>query len=172
VIGLRSGDPNSLAAPSRKTDADIVNLFLLLERVQQAFYRSALERAGLSGELRTYASTVAGQERRHVAFLERWLGDRADAPPRTAFPDSFASAKGFRDGAVELEEAAIAAYVGQGANLTRHTVASIAVLVSVEARQAAWIRDIAGVSPAPRAADPARRPGDVLAELRQKGLLR
>jgi hypothetical protein len=172
VIGARGGDRTSFAAPSPSTDAEIVNLFLLLERVQQSFYRAALERSDLSGELRTYASTVAGQEREHVAFLEHWLGDRADAPPHTGFPDAFASAQGFRTAAVELEEAAIAAYIGPGANLTRKTVAQIAVLVSVEARQAAWVRDIAGISPAPRAADPARKPNDVLAELRKKGILR
>ena len=45
-------------------------------------------------------------------------------------------------------------------------------MVSVEARQVAWLRDLAGVSPAPRAADPARSVQDVVAELRQKGVIR
>ena len=45
-------------------------------------------------------------------------------------------------------------------------------IVSVEARQAAWIRDLAGVDPAPRAADPPRDAQDVLDGLRAEGLLR
>jgi hypothetical protein len=60
---------------------------------------------------------------------------------------------------------------GQGANLTADTVGAVATLVSVEARQVAWLRDLAGVSPAPRAADPGRTPDDVLADLRKLGLI-
>jgi hypothetical protein len=50
-------------------------------------------------------------------------------------------------------------------------VAAIAPLVSVEARQVAWIRDLDGVSPAPNAADPGRRGGAVLSDLRARGLI-
>jgi ferritin-like protein len=172
AIGARGGDGTSFAAALSRTDAEILNMFLLLERVQQAFYRAALERTHLTGELLTYANAAAKQEDDHVKFLTRRLGGRADAAPQTDFGAVLASPKTFRDAAVELEEAAIAAYIGQGANLSRATVGDVAVLVSVEARQVAWVRDIAGVSPAPRAADPARKPSDVMAELRTKGLLR
>jgi hypothetical protein len=41
-------------------------------------------------------------------------------------------------------------------------------MLSVEARQAAWVLDLAGKPPAPRAADPARKGDDVLAELRRR----
>jgi hypothetical protein len=77
----------------------------------------------------------------------------------------------FRDAAIELEEAALATYVGQAANLSRRLLSPIATMTSVEARQAAWVRDIAGTSPAPRAADPARKAEDVLAELRDRGFI-
>ena len=66
----------------------------------------------------------------------------------------------------------IAAYIGQAPNLPREIVTPIATLVSVEARQAAWVRDIAGISPAPRAADAARPADDVLAQLRRRGFIR
>ena len=72
---------------------------------------------------------------------------------------------------MDLEEAAIGLYVGQAANLSRDAVEAVVPLVSVEARQVAWLRDLRGVSPAPRAADPARPAGDVLRELRRKGYL-
>lgn len=172
LIGARGGDPTSLASASPSSDADILNMFLLLERVQQAFYRAGIERSKLGGDLLAYASAVSGQEGDHVDFLLKRLGRRAQAPPQTAFPDSLTSPASFQAAAVELEEAVVAAYIGQCASLSRGAIASVAVLVSVEARQAAWIRDIAGVSPAPRAADPSRDPDQVVADLRRKGLLR
>jgi hypothetical protein len=50
-------------------------------------------------------------------------------------------------------------------------VVDAARIVAVEARHAAWIRDLAGTDPAPRAADPGRSADDVLADLRRKGFL-
>jgi hypothetical protein len=169
AIGSRSGGI-SLASPSKDTDAEILRLFLLLERVQEAFYRAARERSGLEGDLLSYAEAVGRQESEHVAFL----GDRVDsgaARPRDDFGAALGDPERFQRSAVALEEATIAAYVGQGANLTRPVIAAIAPMVSVEARQAAWIRDLAGISPAPRAADPAREPRDVLADLRKRGFI-
>ena len=43
--------------------------------------------------------------------------------------------------------------------------------MSVEARQAAWLRDLAGEDPAPRAADPPREPDDVLDALRERSYI-
>jgi hypothetical protein len=166
-----AGGAATMAAPSKDTDAEILNLFLLLERVQEAFYREALERSKLTGDLRAFAMAAAAQESRHVAFLRERLGNRARAAPRSDFGELLSAPERFRDAAVEFEEATIGAYVGQGGNLTRDTMAAVITLVSVEARQAAWIRDIAGVSPAPRAADPARKPDAVLADLRRRGFI-
>jgi hypothetical protein len=170
VVGTRSGG-TSLAAPSKHMDVEILGLLLLLERVQEAFYAAALERAALRGELLRYATTVARQESEHVALLGRQLGGRTPAPPRTDFGASLTDPDRFRDTAIELEEATLAAYIGQGANLTRGAVAAVAGLVSVEARQVAWVRDLAGVSPAPRAADPARDAEAVLSDMRERGFV-
>jgi hypothetical protein len=171
ALGATDGDGSSQAA-SASTDAEILNAFLLLERVQAAFYREALASGRLRGELRDYATAVGAQERDHVAALEKRLGARAAKPPRTSFDRALTAPGGFRQAAIDLEEATIAVYIGQGANLTRSAMAYAVPLVSVEARQVAWIRDLADVSPAPRAADPARTIDDVLAELREKGILR
>jgi hypothetical protein len=172
IMAAGGDDDTSLAAPSKSMDADILNLFLSLEYVQDAFYRAALQSDRLDDGLLTFARTVGDQEHQHVAFLKRRLGPRAARPPQSDFGDMLVSGERFRDAAVELEEAAIAAYIGQAANLRRATLASVATLVSVEARQAAWIRDLAGTSPAPRAADPARKPQAVLADLRARGFIR
>ena len=84
---------------------------------------------------------------------------------------ALSSPERFRAAAIDLEETALAAYIGQGANLTRGTVGAVATLLSVEARQAAWLRAIAGERPAPNAADPARKPDDVVGHLRSQGIV-
>ena len=170
AIGSRRTDGASLAAPG-KDDGDILAFFLTLEQVQEAFYRHALDAGRLDGELRELATAVAGQERAHVRMLLDRLDDRTPPRPQTDFGDAAASPEAFLRTAIALEEAAIAGYVGQAGNLGRDMVAPIARLVSVEARQVAWLRNLAGDSPAPRAADPARKAGDVLGELREKGWL-
>jgi hypothetical protein len=170
--GVAVAGGTALAAAQEDIDSEILNLFLLLEHVQEAFYREALATGRLQGELREYAAAVRPQESAHIAFLQDRLGSRAQPPPETGFEQAFTTPKRFRDTAIELEEAAIAAYIGQGPHLTRGTVGRVAGLVAVEARQAAWVRDLAGVSPAPRAADPARKPDAVVADLRRKGYVR
>ena len=171
AVAARSGGGTSLAAQPHEADAEILGFFLMLEHVQNAFYRDALRTGRLKGDLLTFARTVSGQESTHVAYLTERLGSRARGAPDSDFSDALRSPETFRDAAIELEETAIAGYIGQGANLSPATVSRVAALVSVEARQAAWVRDIARISPAPRAADPARKPDDVLAELRKKGYI-
>jgi hypothetical protein len=169
VAGARGGGGTSLAAEA--SDGEILGFFLVLEHVQNAFYREAVRTGRLEGDLLTFARTVGKQEGTHVAFLTERLGKHARGEPKTDFTDALRTPEDFRDAAIELEEAALAGYVGQGANLSHRTVSRVAALVSVEARQAAWVRDLAGISPAPRAADPARKPGNVLDDLRKKGYL-
>jgi hypothetical protein len=168
AIGARGGDGTSLAAPSADTDAKIFNLFLLLEYLQEALYREALEKAGLTGDLEEFARSVGPQETEHIAFLEKRLGDRARARPRPDFGDALSTPERFRAAAIDLEELTIAAYIGQGANLTRGAVGPVGTLLSVEARQVAWLLDLAGESPAPHAADPPRKPEEILGELRKR----
>ena len=169
ALGARGGSTE--ASPSRSTDAEILNVFLALEYAQEDFYRAALEADAIDRPLREYATAAAGQEREHIAFLREHLGSRARAHKPVDAGDAVRSPERFHAAAITLEEAAIGAYVGQSANLTAPMVGAIAPLVGVEARQAAWIRDLAGVSPAPRAADPPRSGAAVLAHLRAKGLI-
>jgi rubrerythrin len=142
-----------LAAPSPEQDVKVLNLLLLVERVEVAFYEAALERAGLAGELEEYARAVAAHEREHVAYLEDALGAMADPEPDydpaavTRDPDAFAKA------AAKLEDIAVGAYNGQAPNVTPGAFLAAARIVSVEARHAAWIRSIRNGDPAPDAVD-------------------
>jgi hypothetical protein len=171
LLGGWAAPQASLGKPSRAQDVRILSFLLVLEQAQAAFYDAALRSRALSGELLRFAQVVAPQEHDHVALLRRRLGGSARPAPRFEFRDATSSPARFRRAAIDLEEATAAAYIGQGASLTRDLVAEAAGIVAVEARHAAWIRDLAGALPAPRPADPARSPGDVLADLRTKGYL-
>jgi hypothetical protein len=167
-----AGPDATAGRPSRTQDVRILNFLLVLEELQAAFYATALRRADLSGDLLHFARTVAPQEREHVGFLRGALGDDAQPAPRFAVEEPASGAARFRAAAIELEETVAAAYIGQGASLTRDAIRDAARIVAVEARHAAWIRDIAGADPAPRPADPGRSAEDVLSDLRRGGFLR
>jgi len=140
--------------PSAKQDVEILNLALLIEYVQAGFYADALKRGNLTGELREYARTVGGHERAHVAYLRKALGDKARKAPKLDFGDDTTSPESFTDSAVKLEDLATQAYNAAAPGLTKPALGAAARIVSVEARHAAWIRSIAGITPAPDASEP------------------
>jgi hypothetical protein len=172
LVGAWVRPEPSAGRPSRAQDLRILRFLLVLEEAQAAFYDAALRSGALRGDLLEFARAVSPQERQHVDFLRRQLGTEAPPRPRFDFGEATSRPARFQDTAIDLEEATAAAYIGQGASLTRDAVLDAARIVAVEARHAAWIRDLAGVDPAPRAADVARSADDVLSDLRQKGFLR
>lgn len=166
-----SGASTAAPAPSRALDRKIFNFALLLERLQAAFYTAAVNAGTLRGELREFAEVVGGHEREHVDFLEQALGAAADPSPTFEFGSATGGRQEFLDAAVLLENTGVAAYNGQAANLTKGSLAAAAEIVSVEGRHAAWISDLAGRHPAPRAADPGATAEDVAATLRATGFI-
>src|SRR5215218_2805980 len=57
------------SSPSRAQDARILNLVLLLEYVEAAFYADARAKGALHGELQKFATVVGGHEQQHISFL-------------------------------------------------------------------------------------------------------
>jgi hypothetical protein len=168
-----AGSPRSTdAAQLSQPDLRALNLILLVEYTEGAFYEEALRRKKLQGKVLEYAQAVAAQEKEHLQFVRSALGGRAEDEPsfdfgdKTGDPDAFAAAAG------DLEDLAVAAYNGQGTNVTPKTLAAAATIVSVEARHAAWIRSIVGEPPAPDATDTPRSADEVLDGLQQAGLRR
>lgn len=159
------------AAPSRAQDVKIFNFALLLEYLQAAFYGEAVRQGALRGEPREFAEVVAGHERAHVAYLRKALGGRARARPAFSFGDATRSERRFLETAVLLENLGVAAYNGQAANLTTKALAAAAEIVSVEGRHAAWVSDLAGEEPAPRAADPGASAAEVVGSIRRTGFV-
>jgi rubrerythrin len=170
VLGWRASA--AAPAPSAALDKKIFNFALLLEYLQAAFYTEAVEAGGLRGEVRNFAEIVADHERKHVAFLERALGRGARKKPRFEFGSATTDQRKFVDAAELLENTGVAAYNGQAANLTKKSLAAAAEIVSVEGRHAAWISDLAGRHPAPRAADPGATAAEVAATLRATGFIK
>jgi rubrerythrin len=167
-------DRLSRAAPasSAAEDVRVLNLALLIEYVEAAFYAEARAKGALRGELRQYADVVGGHEQKHVAFLKQALGARARKPPKLAFGKATTHADAFVRSAVTIEETVVAAYNGQATNLSPAALAAAARIVSVEARHAAWIRSIAGELPAAHPTDSPMTEAQALAALRKTGFLR
>jgi rubrerythrin len=169
LLGPRAGQA---AAPSAAQDQKIFNFALLLEYMQAAFYSEAVDHGRLKGEVREFAEIVSGHERAHVNYLRKALGERARKRPAFSFGDATQDERKFLDAAVLLENTGVAAYNGQAANLTKKALAAAAEIVSVEGRHAAWISDLAGKAPAPRAADPGAPASAVVSTLRRTGFLK
>jgi hypothetical protein len=171
VLGGWVNPQLSAGRPSPAQDAQILRFLLLLEQAQAAFYDAALGGGRLTGDHLQFARVVAPHEHDHVDLLRRRLGGQARPAPDFDFRSATSNDTDFARAAIDLEEAAAAAYIGQGASLTRDAVQDAARIVAVEARHAAWIRDLAGMDPAPHAADPGKSPKDILSDLRTKGYL-
>ena len=159
----------SAASPAQ--DQKILNFALGLEYMEAAFYAEAFANDEFSGDLREYVSVVRRHEDAHVALLRKVLGDKAAKEPKFDFGDATSDPAKFTEAAIELEEAVIAAYNGQAANLTKETLAAAGGIVSVEARHAGWIRAIAGKDPAPDATDQPKTAAEVQAYVDQTGFV-
>ena len=170
---LLAGMPQTaVSTASKKQDAEILNFVLVLEELQAAFYADAIDRGGLSGELLEFAEEVGGQEREHVAFVRSALGSAARDAPAFDFGEATGSAEAFGRTARKLEDLGVTAYNAGAPNLTGEALAAAARIVSVEARHAAWIRDLLGENPAPFASEPQKSPKAVTAALNQTGFIK
>jgi hypothetical protein len=158
------------AAPSTAQDERALNLLLLVEYVETAFYESALQDAGLTGDLQDFARAVLAHERQHLAYLKKALGAAADRQPEFDFSLVTSDADAFARAAARLEDTAVGAYNGQALNVTPGAFLAAARIVSVEARHAAWIRSIRDGDPAPDAVDVPYDERRVRRELRSLGL--
>lgn len=178
ALGLAAATPllrpllsvGGASAASKAEDARILQLVLVLEYTQVAFYEQALKQANLSGELRNFAQTALGHEQAHLAAIKQALGAKAVARPRFEFGSKTTSPEAFRQTAIKLEDIAVAGYNGQATNLTKGTLAAAAEIVSVEARHAAWVRAIAGEVAAPDPVDKPMTASQVAAGLRSIGV--
>jgi hypothetical protein len=170
---LAAGAPRlGRSGTSQARDVEVLNYALLLGALQAEFYRQALRRATLKGELREYAEVVAGHKQEHVKALRGALGANARKIPRFAFGDAVANPRKFAATAIALEELGVSAYNGQATNLSKPALRAAASIVSVNARHAAWIRAIQDKRPASQPTDKAMTRRAVLAEVDRTGFVK
>ena len=148
-------------------DVDILNFALTLEYLEAAFYAEAVSKGKLSGEAAKFAQAVAHDEAAHVAFLKGALGSKAVKKPMFDFKGTTGKQSTFLATAMALEDTGVSAYAGAAPMIAnKKTLAAALSVHSVEARHAAWVRDILGHGgnplPAPAPFDPARSKAAVL----------
>jgi len=152
---------------ARTRDVEILNFALTLEYLQAAFYTEVERIGSLDGALKRQSRVVGAHERAHVRAFRQALGRSAVARPRFDFRGATESPERFRRTAVAFEDLAVAAYKGQAGRIrSRAYLASALAVHAVEARHAAWIRRLAGVSPVLEAFDEPAGKTEVLRAVR------
>jgi len=144
------------AASAKTRDISILNFALTLEELQAAFYTEVERNKVLHGALKEQADTVGAVERAHVRAFRSALGRAAIKRPHFDFGGATEGSDAFRKTAVAFEDLAVAAYKGQATRIQSKAVLAAAVGIhSVEARHAAWMRELFGITPAVNAFDQA-----------------
>ena len=159
-LGALASAPLVLAVASKEAFAaglpqqvvDTLNFALTLEHIEDAFYRSALEKNFIPKEHEAVFQHIGLHEAQHVAFLQGALGAAAVKRPEADFtaggkyPDVFSNFETFLTLSQTFEDLGVAAYKGQAGNLIENGDILTAALQihSVEARHAAAVRRIGG----------------------------
>ncbi len=170
--------PSLASAKSASGDIAILNYALTLEYLEAAFYKEAVSKGALSGELKQFATVVAGHEAAHVTALKQALGSRAVKSPSFDFKGTTGSASTFARTAKVLEDTGVEAYQGQATNIQARAVLRAAISIHpVEAHHAAWVAAIMSkggtspAAPAPAAFNPALDMKPVLAAVQGTGFI-
>jgi len=154
----------ALAAPApaaaELTDLQILRFGLRFEQLQATFYTQTEELgvvAKMRPEKQTWAKTLGAHERAHVKILKSVLGSKAEPAPTFDFGDANESDENFTKTAVAMEDLTVALLGGVTPKINdRGLTAALFGLLTVEARHAAWCRNIIGANPAPDSFDKAR----------------
>ena len=163
------------------SDIAILNFALTLEYLEGAFYAQANANRvwGTNQELRRFSTVVAQHEASHVAFLKKVLGAKAVKQPKFDFKDTVTNAAKFAATAQVLEDTGVHAYLGQVPNIKAKAVLlGAGRILPVEARHAAWIRDVrfsggttSPTTPAPAAFEDGFSKAKILAAVKATGFI-
>jgi hypothetical protein len=150
------------AGATAKSDVAILNYALTLEYLQSAFYTEAERLGAIRGKLKQIPRQIGAVERAHVSALKAALGRAAVKRPAFNFRGVTEDNVKFLRTAVAFEDLGAAAYKAQAARIKAPALLAAAVSIhSVEARHAAWMRFLAGVTPAASAFDEGKSASEV-----------
>jgi glutamine cyclotransferase len=141
------------SALAASTDVDILNFALTLEYLETAFYEKG-KTVGLSGQAKSLAKSFGDAEAEHVAALMKAItasGGKPVKKPMFVFPVK--DQKSFLKLAYVLENTGVGAYNGAGPALkSKALLAAAGSIVQIEARHAASIALLTGMSITPNGA--------------------
>jgi hypothetical protein len=149
----------ALATPGRAdaaaaSDVAILNYALTLEYLQASFYTEAERLGAIRGRLARIPRQLGSVERAHVTAIKAALGRAAVKRPAFDFKGVTENQAKFLKTAVAFEDLGAAAYKAQAARIKSPALLAAAISIhSVEARHAAWMRFLAGATPAASAFD-------------------
>jgi hypothetical protein len=153
---LFAGLPQTAGAASTATDLKILAFALVAEQLGSAYYTEAVAAGRLEGETLLYARTAKRDEDAHVVAVSDLIKAKGGTPapaPRFDFKGIPADPQRFRVTALEIETMCVRVLNGAGPLVSKDVLAAAGALVSVEARQVAWISSILDRTPAPSAYD-------------------
>jgi rubrerythrin len=170
---------STLMVPSRAaaqvSDEDILHFGLRFERLQATFYTQAEELgtiARMSAAKEEWARTLGAHERAHVRIIKQVLGAKAEPRPFFDFGEDNETDAAFTRTAVAMEDLTVALLTGVMPHVSdRGLAAALFGLMTVEARHAAWARNIVGATPAARAFDEPRTLQSVEAAVDRTGFV-
>lgn len=168
--------PSLASAGIAASDVAILNFALTLEYLEAAFYAEAVSKGALNGEAAIFAKVVAAHEAAHVAFLKGALGSAAVKQPNFDFKGTTADQAKFLATATVLEDTGVMAYLGQVGNIkSKKILGAAGSILPVEARHAAWVRDIRGSGgapfPAPSAFQGSKTKAQILTAVKSTGFI-
>jgi hypothetical protein len=177
LAGVVPGMARAAGIPA--SDIAILNFALTLEYLEAAFYAEAVANGKLTGETARFATVVAQHEGTHVKALKSVLGAKAVAKPKFDFKGTTADQAKFEATADVLENTGVHAYLGQAGNIkAKPVLLAAASILPVEARHAAWIRDIrfkggstSPTTPAPAAFEEGYSKAKILAAVKATGFI-
>ena len=131
------------ARPSRKQDIAILNFALTLEYLEAAFYKEALAKGALTGDVLETTKLIASHENTHVTALRKTIRSLRGKPvksPQFNFMNTTGDQKTFLATAFVLENTGVHAYLGQVRRiLSKKILVAAATIVTIEGRHAAAI---------------------------------
>ena len=164
--------PAVAGAATAKSDVAILNFALTLEYLEAAFYNQSVASGAIKGDLANFARVARAHENAHVAFLRNALGTAAVKQPKFNFKGTTSNQAQFAATAQVLEDTGVAAYLGQAGNIkSKKILGAAGSILAVEARHAGWIRQINGVSGAPRSFEGPRTKAQILAAVKGTGFI-
>jgi hypothetical protein len=153
AYGVSAVAPFVGSALAATSDVDILNFALTLEYLETAFYEKGTT-VGLSGQAKSLAKSFGEEEAAHVAALTKAIkasGGKPVKKPTFVFPVK--DQKSFLKLAYVLENTGVGAYNGAGPSLqSKALLAAAGSIVQIEARHAASIALLTGMSITPNGA--------------------